>query len=189
MARYFYVLSTTRAQPNEVSPAEEERPIHMGRLKALNLELQHLNIDSAELVGSGLSGTPPAKIYRSFVCPRPNRAHLLEKVEVAAKRTASQIELSLRQVRADQAIYLRNTDRSSNVMFVERHASQTGKTHPIALLLDNIRSAFNVGSLFRRTGETAGVAEIVTAGITASPSSEVAKDCYAIPRKRAYAPF
>jgi tRNA G18 (ribose-2'-O)-methylase SpoU len=36
------------------------------------------------------------------------------------------------------------------------------------LLLDNVRSAFNVGSLFR-TGETAGIQEIVTAGITAHP--------------------
>ncbi len=164
----FLCAFNPRAQPNEMSPSEEERPINAERLEALNLELKLLNIDSADLVGSGLAGTSPAKIYRSFVCPRPNRVHLLERVERAAKRTASQIELSLRQVRADQAAYLRNTDRSDLQVLDKGRASSTRMTHPVALLLDNVRSAFNVGSLFR-TGETAGVAEIVTAGITASP--------------------
>lgn len=36
------------------------------------------------------------------------------------------------------------------------------------LVLDNIRSAFNVGSIFR-TAETAGAAELFTCGITAHP--------------------
>ena len=40
--------------------------------------------------------------------------------------------------------------------------------HPIIIVLDNVRSAFNVGSLFR-TGETAGIAELVTVGITCRP--------------------
>ncbi len=40
--------------------------------------------------------------------------------------------------------------------------------HPVKLLLDNVRSAFNVGSLFR-TAETALVSEVVTAGFTPHP--------------------
>ena len=40
--------------------------------------------------------------------------------------------------------------------------------HPVVLVLDNIRSAFNVGSMFR-SAETAGAAEIITCGITAHP--------------------
>jgi len=36
------------------------------------------------------------------------------------------------------------------------------------LVLDNLRSAYNVGSIFR-TAETAGAAEVITCGITAHP--------------------
>jgi len=39
---------------------------------------------------------------------------------------------------------------------------------PVHLILDNLRSAFNVGSLFR-TADTARIAEIVTCGYTAHP--------------------
>ena len=43
---------------------------------------------------------------------RPNAVYILEPVERAANRTAAQIELALRQVRADRAKYLRNIDRT-----------------------------------------------------------------------------
>lgn len=169
-----------RAQPNELSPAEQERPIDPERLAALNKELTEMGILPEDLMGNELAGTSPAKIYRSFVCPRLGKAHLIEPIERAAKRTASQLELSLRQVRADQSEYLRNIDKSQDVMSMKEdrgdseNSGSTGGSsastarHPVVLLLDNVRSAFNVGSLFR-TGETAGIQEIVTAGITAHP--------------------
>ena len=40
--------------------------------------------------------------------------------------------------------------------------------HPLHLILDNLRSAFNVGSIFR-TADTARVARILTCGYTAHP--------------------
>lgn len=40
--------------------------------------------------------------------------------------------------------------------------------HPIKLVLDNVRSAYNVGSIFR-TAETALVEEVITAGFTPHP--------------------
>ena len=40
--------------------------------------------------------------------------------------------------------------------------------HPLYLVLDNLRSAFNVGSIFR-TADTARVAQVVTCGYTAHP--------------------
>jgi tRNA G18 (ribose-2'-O)-methylase SpoU len=167
-----------RAQRMETSPSAEERPIDTERLAALNVQLANMNIQVEDLMGGNLAGTPPAKIYRSFVCPRPGKQHLIEPIERAAKRTASQIELSLRQVRADQASYLRNLDKSSTAAASEgdddgqqlqqQQQQQKAIRHPLVLLLDNVRSAFNVGSLFR-TGETAGISEIVTAGITPYP--------------------
>jgi len=51
---------------------------------------------------------------------------------------------------------------------------QTGDTdgpvtkHPIVLVLDNLRSAFNVGNLFR-LADVCGVERVVTCGYTATP--------------------
>lgn len=71
--------------------------------------------------------------------------------------------MALRQVRADRAEYLRNIDKSS-ISLIET----SRKLNPVVLVLDNIRSAFNVGSMFR-TAETGGVSELITIGITAHP--------------------
>ena len=123
----------------------------------------------------------------------------VESLERAAQRTAAQIEFAMRQLRADQAAYLRNTDRpigavagvrdvcvgsdsadSGSNAGINSNLEETSRSdallprrtaamvHPIALVLDNVRSAFNVGSMFR-TAETAGAAELVTCGITAHP--------------------
>jgi 23S rRNA (guanosine2251-2'-O)-methyltransferase len=48
----------------------------------------------------------------------------------------------------------------------EEYAQQP--KHPIHLVLDNLRSAFNVGSIFR-TADTARLARVITCGYTAHP--------------------
>lgn len=154
-----------RAQHTMVAPHEEERPIIVERKEAIDKALLTFTDTSGEeLLSEEYAGTSPSRIYRSFICPRPKAKLLLEPVERAANRTATQIELAMRQVRADRASYLRNTDRSAELL----DPSQTRTLHPVTLVLDNIRSAFNVGSMFR-TAETAGIAEIVTCGITPHP--------------------
>ena len=42
------------------------------------------------------------------------------------------------------------------------------RPHRIHLVLDNVRSAYNVGSIFR-SADTAGAAEVVTCGFTPHP--------------------
>lgn len=155
-----------RANDVSVSPDEEERPIDEIRLAALDVALAASNDDitGLDLLSDKFAGTSPARIYRSFISPRAKAKYTIEPVERAATRTASQILLSLRQVRADQASYLRNTDKS-----VHLQDDHSGKPlNPMALVLDNVRSAFNVGSMFR-TSETAGACELVTCGITPHP--------------------
>ena len=79
------------------SPNEKDRPIDSVRLNALNVALQNINsVSPEELLGPDFDGTPPARIYRSFVAPRPKAARLLEPVERIANRTAQQIELGVR---------------------------------------------------------------------------------------------
>lgn len=165
----FYGFSP-RARHVVIAPSEEERPVDVDRLAAVNKALMALSITPEDLLGDEFAGTPPSRIYRSFVTPRPNAVYILEPVERAANRTAAQIELALRQVRADRASYLRNTDKSPLAVgtISLQSALPIKKLHPVALVLDNVRSAFNVGSMFR-TAETAGAAELITCGITAHP--------------------
>lgn len=94
------------------------------------------------------------RIFRSFVAPR-NKSLLLEPLGRAANRTAAQIDMTLRQVRADNAAYLRNNDKSIFAANEKRR-----DLNPVVLVLDNVRSAFNVGSMFRTAGEiTASAAD------------------------------
>jgi hypothetical protein len=126
-----------RASQVDVSPADEERPIDTERRAALDHVLVLIaNVTAERLVSAEFAGTPPARIYRSFVSPRPDAVHILETVERAAKRTANQIELGVRQVLADRAVYLRNTDK------ISLSVSQGERVlNPVAIVLDNIRSA------------------------------------------------
>ena len=51
---------------------------------------------------------------------------------------------------------------------LSREAYERLPKHPLQLVLDNLRSAFNVGSIFR-TADTARLAGILTSGYTAHP--------------------
>jgi tRNA G18 (ribose-2'-O)-methylase SpoU len=138
---------------------EHSREINEERLQALNEALKAVtDISIEDLTVGKYAGSPPSKMYRSFIAPRAN-AQYVHDVTKAAQQAAHHIDFALRQLRADEAAaYLRNHDNSI----------QSRKAFPIALVLDNIRSAFNVGSMFR-TAETAGIQELVTCGITAHP--------------------
>ncbi|KAJ1485602.1 Alpha/beta knot methyltransferase [Baffinella frigidus] len=72
----------------------------------------------------------------------------------------------MREQRALISEYLRNVDAAASDL-VEKNVVP----HPLVLVLDNVRSAHNVGSIFR-TAETACVREIVTCGITPHPPNE-----------------
>jgi len=178
-----------------------QRVVDSGREAALNTQLAALHIDYTELLppDGKYVGTAPSRIYRSFVFPRLYRQQVAPHTEFpkAVALVAAQIDVSLRQVRADHAVYLRNVDRmgalrrpqravelraqakgaNEEAMLTSVSTQQTASVsaagsaaaqHPIVLVLDSIRSAFNVGSLFR-TSDTAGVAEVITTGITCKP--------------------
>lgn len=188
-----------RAQHIITSPSETARPVNPERLAAITLALPlHCGEDvtmTSLLSGEEFEGTPPSRILRSFICPRSDRNHLPEEPERAAKRTAEQIALAVRRLRADRASYLRNVDRplpgalddsvdensknsnTANESETEsRDAPSSGDQrahsmqtkHPVVLVLDNVRSAFNVGSMFR-TADTAGLSQLITCGITPHP--------------------
>ena len=114
---------------------------------------------------SDLAVSAALKTLNSFVSPRASKmAHAQsESIGPAALRTAHQIAFLVRQKRAEQADYLRNTDRARGA-----RESAGIELQPLVLVLDNIRSAYNVGSILR-TSETAGVKEVVCCGFTPTP--------------------
>lgn len=153
------------------------REVDKERLEALNVWLPRLcegmTVDA--LFGSEeFLGTSPSRIARSFVAPRANRVQLPMPIDRRAKQAAEQIAYAVRALRADRAEHLRNIDRPAPQPAADQGPSRsfidddTVSPHAVVLVLDNLRSAFNVGSLFR-TADTAGLRGVITAGISPHP--------------------
>lgn len=157
--------------------ASRPREVNKERLEALSVWLPRLcegmTVDA--LFGSEeFLGTSPSRIARSFVAPRANRIQLPMPVDRQAKQAAEQIVYAVRALRADRAEHLKNLDRPAPVPSTDKRPSRsfidddTASPHAVVLVLDNLRSAFNVGSLFR-TADTAGLRGVITAGISPHP--------------------
>ena len=134
------------------------------RREALERELEALGITGIE-ADATLEGTSALKAFNSFITPRPEKmTHAkAETLQPAAARVAHQVAFLVRQRRANLANHLRNKDRAANARLEAGLALQ-----PLVLVLDNVRSAYNVGSLLR-TAETAGVTEVFCCGYTPCP--------------------
>jgi 23S rRNA (guanosine2251-2'-O)-methyltransferase len=88
------------------------------------------------------------------------------QLEAAGARTARQIEFLSKRHVSHQTEWIRHhdsPDQDSGAAVLPRQ-----KRFPLILLLDNLRSAHNVGSLFR-TADAAGCAQVITVGITPHP--------------------
>ena len=144
-------------------------------------------------------GRPAIRTYRAFVLRKDkkkegkktgNRSDGLDdtddngdetshftsiKLDAAAGRCARQIDFLIKRHRSHETEWIRNHDptsvdtiRSSESSRDER-PNTTKKIFPITLVLDNLRSAMNVGSIFR-TAEATGCCRVVTCGITPHPN-------------------
>ena len=114
------------------------------------------------------AGSPGLKCYHSFIRPREaTLQHAREEaLAPAARRTAAQVAFLTRRTRAELTDYVRNHDQAASERL------QAGVVlQPLVLVLDNVRSAYNVGSILR-TAETAGVSLVVTCGLTPTPPHE-----------------
>ena len=78
----------------------------------------------------------------------------------AADRCARQIDFLRRRHRAQQEDWVRNHD-NAELRQNATMTSTTTKRFPIIVVLDNVRSAFNVGSIFR-TADACGCQEVLT---------------------------
>lgn len=119
-------------------------------------------------------GISAIKAYRSFVFPKAKASDVINvhhdssifttsrpesfRLTAVASNCARQVEFLIKRHKSHQAAWVRHTDTLQ--------ASRS--TFPLMLLLDNVRSAFNVGSLFR-TADACGCQLVITTGITPHP--------------------
>lgn len=112
----------------------------------------------------GRHGHSAIRACRSFYYPKSEKMASLDlyQLKAAAARTARQVEFLWKRHQSHRSEWLRHHDATNTADILDL------KRFPIILVLDNVRSAFNVGSLFR-TADAAGCSEVLTVGITAHP--------------------
>jgi len=110
-------------------------------------------------------GKSAIKAYRSYIDPKPSKMKAIEaeNVDVASNRYARQIDFLSKRHRSQEAEWVRHIDTAEH-----------RKTFPLVLVLDNLRSAANVGSIYR-SADACGCLEILTTGITPHPNGNGAE--------------
>ena len=128
---------------------------------ALRTSLDASGVDAAVIAAleSIAEPTPASRVYDSYLA----RAHRPEVLLQDARRAAHHIAHLLREEAANAAEYLRNNDAA-----IDHAMRRASSPNAVRFLLDNVRSAYNVGSIFR-TADTANCAEVITCGFTPHP--------------------
>jgi 23S rRNA (guanosine2251-2'-O)-methyltransferase len=171
---------------NALVLTKEER---QERINKLHETLQTLNINGDEIsnaVHRSLTtmegfdsrfGKSAIKTYKTFIDPKPSKIEQIrtQDVTVSALRCANQIDFLIKRHRSHETEWVRHTDIRDGDSSSNSDENDDGnsnrekkKRFPLVILLDNVRSAFNVGSIFR-TADACGCSHIFTTGITPSP--------------------
>ena len=82
-----------------------------------------------------------------------------------ARVVANNISFLVREFKADQEEWLRNVDRNRNDAIIK---AEERVKHPVVIVLDNVRSAHNVGNILR-LAEAAQVESVRLCGMTPRP--------------------
>eukprot|EP00591_Stephanopyxis_turris_P000609 CAMPEP_0195508874 /NCGR_PEP_ID=MMETSP0794_2-20130614/1969_1 /TAXON_ID=515487 /ORGANISM="Stephanopyxis turris, Strain CCMP 815" /LENGTH=355 /DNA_ID=CAMNT_0040635955 /DNA_START=239 /DNA_END=1306 /DNA_ORIENTATION=+ len=109
-------------------------------------------------------GKSAIKTYKSYVSPKNRSTQTSDSILAGSIRTARQIDFLIKKHKSQKAEWVRHTDDT---------AKRT-RTFPLILVLDNVRSAFNVGSILR-TADACGCAMVITTGITPHPNGSGAE--------------
>ena len=116
------------------------------RKARLHSELQKIGLNPEELLFlPEFRGSATLRTYNSFILPRSDGALAMADQPQRASVVANSISFLLREHRSHQEDWLRNHDRSIQ----EAQELLEGPRNPISLVLDDIRSAHNVGNILR----------------------------------------
>ena len=139
---------------NELAKGRDER-----RAK-LHAELAKLGIDPNEMEASpDQFGNAAMRTYNSFLLPKSKGALAVAESPTRHRVVANNISFLVREFKADQEEWLRNVDKREK---------NSDMKHPITIILDNIRSAHNVGNILR-LAEAAQVESVRLCGMTPRP--------------------
>ena len=167
------VLTTQLYSTNDNDTKSYTPPSAFERSLLIQSQLSQLNIDSTALHDAAMQsiqnpiqgynneyGKPAIRCYRSFIYPKSiEGGGATDSVQqtAAALRCARQVEFLIKRHKSAQSDLIRHVDTAT-----ER------TLYPLIVVLDNVRSALNVGSLFR-TADATGCTLIITVGITPHP--------------------
>jgi 23S rRNA (guanosine2251-2'-O)-methyltransferase len=113
-------------------------------------------------------GKSAIKTCQTFYYPKTIQSYDTVQWEAAAMRTARQIEFLYKRHVAQQTQWIRNHDTKEDTEADQISLTATRPRFPFVLLLDNLRSAENVGSIYR-TADATRCQEVMTVGITPHP--------------------
>ncbi len=150
------------------------------RRNRLHSELTLLGIDPTEIeTQPDQFGTAALRTYNSFLLPKSEGAWAVAESPTRARAVANSISFLLREYKADHENWLRNIDKNraihgmdgtmrSNDNVSNTSPEKTPSKHPITIILDNVRSAHNVGNILR-LAETSQVDSVRLCGMTPRP--------------------
>jgi tRNA G18 (ribose-2'-O)-methylase SpoU len=167
----YYTRSSRLHLAAESESQSDTFPSTLERTNLLQRQLSQLDIDASALHEAAIQsiqnptegynnsyGKSAIRCYRSFIYPKSDEFTPDPIQQLAfASRCARQVDFLIKRHKSAQSDLIRHVDTST-----ER------TVYPIILVLDNVRSALNVGSLFR-TADATGCTMVVTVGITPHP--------------------
>jgi hypothetical protein len=131
----------------------------------LHDELSKVGIDPNEIESHPERfGTAAIRTYNSFLLPKSVGALAVAESSTRPRVVANNISFLQREHNADQERWLINVDRNRSDGVKQRDKYN----HPITIILDNIRSARNVGNILR-LAEAAQVESVRLCGMTPRP--------------------
>ncbi|KAI2490083.1 hypothetical protein MHU86_24503 [Fragilaria crotonensis] len=164
------------------------------RLATLHSQLSLLGVDANELHNSALQsiqdpsqgydsrfGKSAIKTYRAYLTGSTATTSTVDQnnddmlqLQATASRVARQVEFLIKRHKSSEAEWVRHLDEDNDNNTYNGQVKKARTKFPLILVLDNVRSAFNVGSLFR-TADATGCTMVITTGITPHPKGSGAE--------------
>lgn len=121
------------------------------RKKRLHDALSKIGVQPEDFVDRPeFQGTAALRAYTSFIFPKSEGALAMTQQPQRATVIANHIAFLVQEHRSNEETWLRNHDRAlEEVQKKEGGGGMLAERHPIVLVLDNVRSAHNVGNILR----------------------------------------
>ena len=181
ISRPFESTSRSTSNPDEGFNRDEFAIGREIRRHRLHNELLKIGIDPNEIESSpDKFGTAAIRTYNSFLLPKSVGAMAVANSPTRSRVVANNISFLHREYRANQERWLINVDRNRrrdgddqthdnhHDKLCNSSSSSNNKKHPITIILDNVRSARNVGNILR-LAEAAQIESVHLCGMTPRP--------------------